>query len=374
MSGIYLHIPFCKQACHYCDFHFSTDSSSSQELADGMVTELILQKTYLQDSITTIYFGGGTPSLFSKKQIDLLLNTIQKNYSIAANPEITLEANPDDLSKEKLKELRESGINRLSVGVQSFDNGLLRFLNRAHDSTSAIHCLTVIKEAGFSNVSIDLIYAIPGLSENIWEETLATALSFSPQHISSYALAIEERTVFGNWVKRGKLHPMEEEPAAQQFEMLIDILSKNGYEQYEISNFCKPGFYSKHNSSYWKGATYLGIGPSAHSYNGDSRQFNVRNNARYLRMINTGEDPFEKEILTRENRINEYILTTLRTSWGCDLNFLKKSLTDDLLVRKKEYLQTLRQEGIVSIDQKNILLLTEKGKLVADKITEDLMV
>ncbi len=373
MSGIYLHVPFCKQACHYCDFHFSTDTSSSAELTDAMVKELGNQREYLNEPVTTIYFGGGTPSLLDKKQIDLLLSTIASNYSLAADAEITLEANPDDLTKDKLNSLRDAGINRLSIGIQCFDDSLLKFLNRAHDASGAITSLKNVKEAGFNNISIDLIYAIPGLSEKIWEQTLATTISFSPEHISSYALTIEERTVFGNWVKRGKLHPMEEEPAARQFEILTEVLSRNGYEQYEISNFCKPGFHSKHNSSYWKDSHYLGIGPSAHSYNGQSRQFNVRNNARYVRLIQSNEPTFEKEILTRENKINEYILTTLRTIWGCDLDFLKNQLNDDLRVRKGEYLSKLRHEGLVSIEH-NILRLTKKGKLLADKITEDLIV
>ncbi len=337
-----------------------------------MAHELIIQKDYLKETITTIYFGGGTPSLLTRQEIDLLFNTIHFHYSVAPDAEITLEANPDDLTKEKLKELHEAGINRLSIGIQSFDDALLKFLNRAHDSHSALQCLENVRETGFTNVSIDLIYAIPNLSEKIWEETLRKALTFSPEHISSYALTIEERTVFGNWSKRGKLHPMEEEPAARQFEMLMDILSDNGYEQYEISNFCKPGFYSKHNSSYWKGAHYLGIGPSAHSYNGISRQFNVRNNAQYIRSIGKKEIPFERELLSPENKINEYILTTLRTVWGCDLNFLTTQLNDDLILRKGDYLSLLKQQNLVVISE-NILKLTQKGKLVADKIAEDLM-
>jgi oxygen-independent coproporphyrinogen III oxidase len=373
MAGLYLHIPFCKQACHYCDFHFSTDRSSSLDLCSAMVRELILQKDFCREDISTIYLGGGTPSLLSKSELDLLFNTIHHYYKVSSSVEITLEANPDDLTKEKSIELQKAGVNRLSIGVQSFDDTLLKFLNRAHNSRAASRCLEDVREAGFSNISIDLIYAIPGLSEKMWEDTLQKAISFSPEHISSYSLTIEDRTVFGNWSKRGKLHPMEEESAAKQFEILMDVLGDNGYEQYEISNFSKPDFYSKHNSSYWKGAHYIGIGPSAHSYNGVSRQFNVRNNAQYIRSIGKGEIPFEREMLSIENKINEYILTTLRTTWGCDLLFLKNQLNDDLVSRRGDYISLLTERGLAFISE-DTLRLTRKGKLVADKITEDLMV
>ena len=373
MAGLYLHIPFCKQACYYCDFHFSTDDRHMPELCEAMVRELMIQKDYLKDPVNTLYFGGGTPSLLKREEIDTLFNTIQTHYMITPDAEVTLEANPDDLSKEKLKELHAAGINRLSIGIQSFDEGLLKFLHRAHDTRAARRCLSEVREAGFNNTSIDLIYAIPGLSKKVWEETLEEALRFSPEHISSYALTLEERTVFGNWNKRGKFHPVDEESAAQQFEILMDVLSNAGYEHYEISNFCKPGFYSKHNSSYWKQSQYLGVGPSAHSYNGNSRQSNVRNNALYVRSIHSGTIPFEREILSRENKINEYILTTLRTMWGCDLNFLKQELDDDLLGRRPEYVSQLRQQGFATMEE-GILRLTQKGKFLADKIVEDLIV
>jgi len=260
----------------------------------------------------------------------------------------------------------------LSIGVQSFDDTLLQFLHRAHDAGTARRCLEDVREAGFNNISIDLIYAIPGLSEKNWEKTLREALQFSPEHISSYALTIEEKTVFGNWRKRGKFQVMDEEIAARQFEMLMDILITAGYEHYEISNFCKPGYHSRHNSSYWKQFPFLGIGPSAHSYNGDSRQFNIRNNAQYLRSIQAGTVPCELELLTRENKINEYILTTLRTQWGCDLNFLKKQLDDDLFHSREAYLSQIQKQGLVTL-QDGILRLTRSGKLLADKIAEDLM-
>ncbi len=373
MAGLYFHIPFCKQACHYCDFHFSTDISTRHELCTALVRELVLQKDYLSEEINTIYLGGGTPSLLNREELDILFAAIRTHFTLAPHAEITLEANPDDLTKEKLDAARAIGINRLSIGIQSFDDNLLKYLNRVHDANGARRSLKNVREAGFNNISIDLIYAIPGLSQKIWEETLQEALHFLPEHISSYGLTIEERTVFGNWSKRGKLRPMDEENSAQQFEMLTDMLLQAGYAHYEISNFCKPGFYSRHNSSYWKQSPYLGIGPSAHSYNGDSRQFNIRNNASYIRSINEGIIPFEREVLSRENKINEYVLTTLRTEWGCDLSFLKRHLDDDLLHRRGDYLAQLQQNGLVTIEN-GIILLSRKGKLLADKITEELMV
>lgn len=373
MAGLYLHIPFCKQACYYCDFHFSTDDHHILELCNAMTGELALQKNYLTGHVQTLYFGGGTPSLLSRAQLDALFDAIHSNFSVTSDAEITLEANPDDLTKEKLRMLQKAGINRLSIGIQSFDEGILKLLNRAHDSNTAKLCLGDVREAGFHNVSIDLIYAIPGLSNKAWEGTIKHALQFSPEHISSYALTIENKTVFGNWTKHGKLQPIDEEIAAEQFEILMDVLGAAGYEHYEISNFCKPRYNSKHNSSYWKQSPYLGIGPSAHSYDGTSRQSNVRNNEAYLRSIGQGIIPFEREILTLENKINEYILTTLRTMWGCDLLYLKQYLNDDLLQRRHEYISQIEAQGFVTLESGK-LTLTRKGKLLADKIIEDLIV
>lgn len=372
MAGLYFHVPFCKQACHYCDFHFSTDHRQRHALCEAMARELILQKGYLDGPLKTLYFGGGTPSLLTAGEIEILLMSVHDHYSVTPGAEVTLEANPDDLTREKIAGFRSAGINRLSIGIQSFDDDLLKFLNRAHDGNAARQCLTAVRKAGFHNISIDLIYAIPGLSEKRWEETLQEAVRFSPEHISSYSLTLEEKTVFGNWSRNGKLKVVEEESAARQFEILMDALTEAGYEHYEISNFCKPGFYSRHNSSYWKQSPYLGIGPSAHSYNGESRQFNIRNNAIYLRAIKNGSIPFEREVLSRENKVNEYILTTLRTRWGCNLKLLKDQLNDDVLVRSGEYISRLQHEGLVKVEE-NILRLTRPGKLFADKIAGDLM-
>lgn len=374
MAGLYLHIPFCKQACYYCDFHFSTGSSQIPDLLQAMQTEFSLQREYLSgEAIHTIYLGGGTPSILKTEEISSLFSHLHKYYEVDHDAEITLEGNPDDLSLEKLKDLKSIGINRLSVGIQSFDDSLLKFLNRAHDSGGAEKCLNDIHSAGFKNFTLDLIYAIPELSHELWKDTLKKAASFEPQHISSYALTIEDRTVFGDRKKKGKLKMVDEEVEAIQFEMLSEYLVNAGYEHYEISNFAKPGFISKHNSAYWKGIPYLGIGPSAHSYNGISRQFNIRNNSSYIRSLQEGKVPFDLEILSPENKINEYILTSLRTSWGCDLNFLKQNLHDDILTRCGIYINKAISEGLLIHDDR-FLKLTQKGKLLADKIAADLMV
>ncbi len=372
MAGLYFHIPFCKQACYYCDFHFSTDSSTRGEIIEAMARELALQSHYLDETFTTLYFGGGTPSLLTPEEVDVLFAAAHRQLRVSTG-EITLEANPDDLTKESAHALRQAGINRLSIGIQSFDDALLQFLNRAHTAGVSRRCIGDVREAGFDNISIDLIYAIPGLDQSLWRNTLKEAIQFAPEHISAYALTIENKTVFGNWQKRGKFMPMEEGDAALQFEILMDVLGEAGYVQYEISNFSKPGYEARHNSSYWNQSHYLGIGPSAHSYNGFSRQYNVSNNALYTRSLHEGRIPFEIETLTPENKINEYILTNLRTSHGCNLDHLKTELKDDLRVRAADYVDRLGREGLIILSE-GILRLTRKGRLLADKISEDLMI
>ena len=372
MPGIYFHIPFCKQACHYCDFHFSTDRRGHEEMVTAMVHELELQQSFLSGPVETVYFGGGTPSILTSDQLGKVIETARSRFDILPDAEITLEANPDDLSRNKLQELRHLGVNRLSIGIQSFRNEVLAFLHRAHNAESAIRCLDESREAGFSNISLDLIYGIPGLGLNEWEATLQEALRFQPAHLSMYALTIEERTVFGNWAKRRKLIPTEEETVARQFELMQDVLEGAGYDHYEISNFCLPGRHSRHNSSYWLQQAYLGIGPSAHSYDGTRRYSNISNNARYVKAIGQNQIPAETELLSRENKINEYILTRLRTRWGCDLDWLRRELQDDLLIRHGERIAKYVDMGLLTI-QDNVLQLSRKGRLLADQITEDLL-
>jgi oxygen-independent coproporphyrinogen III oxidase len=374
MPGLYIHIPFCKQACYYCDFHFTTKQDNRKEIIEAIGKEIALQKEYLAgDSIRTIYFGGGTPSLLSEHELNFILQSVYNSFSVADSPEITLEANPDDLTKTKLKQLRHSGINRLSIGVQSFDDSILRSLNRAHDSAMAKSAVHDAYEAGFTNISLDLIYAIPGLDNDLWEKNIYEMLMHTPQHISSYSLTIEEKTVFGRWAARGKIKSVEDDEAGAQLLILADILEKENYEQYEVSNFSLPGFHSRHNSSYWKDNGYLGVGPSAHSYNGVSRQYNVSNNYHYLRSLSENKIPATLEILTVEDRINEYLLTTLRTSWGVDLGKLRCEFGFDLIEKYGPYVQSLQENKLATISN-DTLLLTKQGKLLADKIASDLFV
>lgn len=372
MAGLYIHIPFCKQACHYCDFHFSTNRELTQLLSKALAGEIEIQKDYLKgEALNTIYLGGGTPSLLSIEELEIIFNTISSHYRIDTDPEITLEANPDDLTPEKLSEFKQVGINRLSVGIQSFDPVVLKFLNRAHDEKVALESIKLAREAGFQNISIDLIYSIPGQDNAAWKKNLAQAIELSPEHISSYSLSIEEKTAFGRWKQSGKLKTVDEEIAAQQFEILMEELELHGYEHYEISNFSKPGFHSRHNSSYWEQKKYLGIGPSAHSYDGITRQFNIRNNHLYLKSLHEHKVPFELEVLTPANKINEYIFTTLRTNRGCDLMKLDHDHRYDIRIKNEAYLKNLLDHKLAIMDDQ-ILKLTRSGKLLADKIASDL--
>lgn len=371
MAGLYIHIPFCKQACHYCDFHFSTNQEGREQLCGAIAKELSLQVPYLGgEKLETIYFGGGTPSLLSTSELEVIFTSIYKNYSVSTDAEITLEANPDDLTKRKLIELKRGGVNRLSIGVQSFQDDVLKLFNRAHDSKESIECIALAREAGFANLSLDLIYAVPGQDLNQWKKNIEQAISLKPEHISAYSLTIEKKTAFGQWQKKGRLKVVDENESAADFELLMDMLTANGYEQYEISNFCRPRFYSEHNSSYWRQRKYLGVGPSAHSYDGESRQFNVSNNQVYLKAISKGNVPFEKELLTRENKINEYIFTTLRTHSGCDFSYLETALGYS---QDKRLLQQLADQQLLELVG-SVAQLTRKGKFLADQIAIDLFV
>lgn len=372
MSGIYLHIPFCKQACHYCDFHFSTNISLKGALVQAMADEISLRGDYLQgERVDTIYFGGGTPSLLHADELQLLLGKLYQHHEVAPDAEVTLEANPDDLTAAKLAEFKLLGINRLSIGIQSFDDAVLRYLNRAHDARSAIASVNLARNAGFDNLTIDLIYAIPGLSLEGWLANIDRAIALGPPHISAYTLTIEEKTVFGNWLSRGKLKAVSEDLAATQLEALMTKLSGAGYNQYEISNFAFPGRESRHNSSYWQGVPYLGIGPGAHSYDRTSRLANIANNHHYVRALQQKQLPAEKEVLSRRDRINEYILTSLRTAVGCSLSALRTEFDHDVLKRHAKYLAELERHGLLSVQDQH-LRLTPAGRLMADRIASDL--
>jgi oxygen-independent coproporphyrinogen-3 oxidase len=341
-------------------------------MVNALITELTLRKGYLgAGTIETIYFGGGTPSLLRPVELETILHTIHQHFRLVPSPEITLEANPDDLTPERLRHLRAAGINRLSIGIQSFHDAVLEFLHRAHTGTTAVAAVQDARQAGFDNISIDLIYAIPGQSTADWRNNIQRALDLQPEHISAYSLTIEKKTVFGHRAAQGSLHAVEDDLAAHQLELLIDMLNQAGYEHYEVSNFCKPGFYSRHNSSYWRQTGYLGVGPSAHSYDGTTRQYNISNNAIYLRNLAANQIPAEIEQLQREDHINEYILTTLRTSWGCDLERLHQLYQYDLDIEYPQYLETLYAQGLAAREGHQ-LKLTEKGRLLADKIASDL--
>ena len=342
-------------------------------MTEALCLELKLQHGYLNnEKVATIYFGGGTPSLLTERQTNALLETVYKYYTVVETPEITLEANPDDLNKDKLRLLRSAGFNRLSIGIQSFREDVLKFLNRAHDQRQALICLADAREAGFQNISIDLIYAIPSENHRNWHDDLATALTFKPEHISSYCLTIEPKTAFGHWLRKGNIPPIDEEFASTQFEILYETLDTAGYEQYEVSNFCLPGHHSRHNSGYWRQEKYLGIGPSAHSYDGINRRFNISHNHKYMAAIATGVVPGTEDILCNNDRINEYLLTTLRTKWGASFKKLSEELHYDLYTQEN-YLQQLFHKDYARIDSDH-LVLTKKGFLLADKIASDLFV
>ena len=374
MSGIYIHIPFCKQACHYCDFHFSTSLKHKDELLQCIHEELQLQRPYLENqTVETIYFGGGTPSLLSASELDKIIDTVHQNFEVSDQAEITLEANPDDLGIEKLKELRNTAINRLSIGVQSFFDEDLKWMNRAHQAQEAETAVKRAQDFGLENITIDLIYGYPLLSDEKWNNNIQKTIDLAIPHISSYSLTVEPQTALDSFIKKGQQKPLDEMQSATQFKFLIQELTQNGFEHYEISNFAKPNQYAKHNTNYWRGIHYLGIGPSAHSFNGQSRQWNIANNAKYIQEITLKKVPFTLETLSLENKFNEYIMTSLRTQWGIDLAKIELDFginyKNKLLTCADEYMN----DNLLALDDEK-LKLTPKGKLLADKIASDLFI
>jgi len=356
MSGLYIHIPFCKQKCHYCDFHFSVSLRNKKEVLAGIKKELLLRKDVLKDPLETIYFGGGTPSILTSDEIAEILDFIRQNYTLTNTLELTIEANPDDLSKAYLKALKKQGFNRLSIGIQSFFDEDLIFMNRAHTRKEALQTIKTAQEVGFDNITIDLIYGIPGLTNKRWKENIATFLALGIPHLSSYALTVEPNTALDHFIKTKKYPPVEEDLAKQHFDILVATLGANNFLHYELSNFAKAGFLSKHNSAYWQGKSYLGIGPSAHSYYEGTRSWNVSNNGRYSRALQAGRLPLKTEVLTLSNQYNEYIMTGLRTIWGVNLSKVERDFGLD-------YLQFLQTKIKRHISIKN-LKITSDGKLV----------
>lgn len=370
-SGIYIHIPFCKQACFYCDFHFSTSLKKKDELIACLVKEIEMRKDELPNKeIATIYFGGGTPSLLSQPEIDFLIDAVYQNFTVIDNSEITLEANPDDLSEDKIIELAKSKINRLSIGVQSFFEADLKLMNRAHNSEEAIKSLAIASRY-FDNISVDLIYGIPDLSDENWRKNIKTVLDFDIPHISSYALTVEPKTALANFIKKGTIKNVDDEQAERQFYILIDELQNVDFVHYETSNFGKEGFFSENNSAYWQGKSYLGIGPSAHSFDGKKRSWNINNNAKYIKSIQENKLPIEREILSKEDIYNEYIMTGLRTIWGVSLDKIKNDFGVDYLSYLEHQMDRFIIQEMLYLEN-GILRTTEKGKFLSDGIAADL--
>ncbi|TQI72071.1 oxygen-independent coproporphyrinogen-3 oxidase [Gramella sp. Hel_I_59] len=370
MSGIYIHIPFCKQACHYCDFHFSTSTKKKGQLVEMLSRELKLRKNEIPGLIQTIYFGGGTPSLLSAEELELIFESINQNFEVSNSAEITLEANPDDLSEEVLKTLNDSPVNRLSIGVQSFFEADLKLMNRAHNATEALESLKLTKRY-FDNISIDLIYGIPGQSDKQWIENLEIALELDIPHISSYALTVEPKTALENFIKKGKIQPVTDEKFRKHFDILVQKLTTAGFEHYEFSNYGKPGFHSENNMAYWLGKAYLGIGPSAHSYDGKTRSWNVANNSLYISALAENKIPQQQEVLSLTDSYNEYIMTRLRTKFGVNSEDIYRNFG-------KLYEQHFIKEAQIFLENGQIekrdteFHISEKGKFLSDGIAAEL--
>ncbi|MEX8545955.1 MAG: radical SAM family heme chaperone HemW [Mucilaginibacter sp.] len=373
MAGIYIHIPFCKQACHYCDFHFSTSFGHKKELLQALRQEIYLQKGYLEnETVETVYFGGGTPSVLETSEINALLETVFTNFSVKADAEITLEANPDDLNPQKILSLKQTPINRFSIGVQSFFDEDLVWMNRAHRGNEAFYAIKEAQDAGFHNITMDLIYGYPLLTDEKWQYNLQKFFELQIPHLSAYSMTVEPRTALASFISKKKQPEMNDDQSAAQFEFLMQEAEKHGFEHYEISNFSLPGHHSRHNSNYWEGVKYLGIGPSAHSFNGKTRQWNVASNQQYLAAIRQNNIPFTLENLSQEDRLNEYIMTALRTSKG--LNLIKADgiiagASTQILMAANPFLE---KNWLAKTGQN--LTLTLAGKLYADYIAAQLFI
>lgn len=372
MAGIYIHIPFCKQKCHYCNFYSLASIKYIDDVVKAIGKELVLAKNYLQTkSVSTIYFGGGTPSLLSLKHLEYIFGVIEKNYIVDADAEITLEANPDDLNKEKIKGLLKTPINRLSIGVQSFYDEELKYLNRSHSSKTAQNVIHRVRDAGIENLTIDLIYGIPVSTDESWRSNLQMCFDMKIPHISCYALTVEPNTALDVFIRNKKMKPVSDEKIINQFNILTAAIKKQGYQQYEISNFCRDKQYAKHNTGYWFGEPYLGVGPSAHSYNTISRRWNIANIISYLSSIEKGDIPFDEEVLDEKQRYDEYIMTRLRTQWGVAL----QALQNDFGTAKKEFFNKKISKFITSghiIDSGDVFTFSDKGKLISDHVISEL--
>ena len=368
MAGLYIHIPFCRNACHYCDFHFSISLSQMSPMLNAIQKEISSRREFLEgEPLDTIYLGGGTPSLLSSEQLKSLFRTIKDNHKITMDPEITLEGNPEDMEAEYLEDLLNAGVNRLSIGIQSFQEDDLRFMNRRHGKKQSHYCMEIARKAGFENLNIDLIYGVPGLTMEKWRENLDIAISYLPVHIAAYHLTYEKGTVLDYRRMKNRFKTKDEKDSQDQYYLLIDKLQKSGYRQYEISNFALPGYISRHNSAYWRVKKYLGVGPSAHSFNGRLRRWNIAKNTSYINFVNQGFEYHEQEELDNNARYHDYLVTTLRTSWGADLEYIQReygqTYAGHCLHEAKPFLQSGRM-----IQEGHKLILSREGMFIADHI------
>ena len=374
MAGIYVHIPFCKKLCFYCDFYHVISVNDNSAFIDALLKEASLRKDYLEsETVSTIYFGGGTPSVFSVKDLGTILNHINKLFRVEQDCEISIELNPDDVLPAYLDGLKDLNINRISMGIQSWRDSDLKMLNRRHDSAQAIKALKDTLDAGFENITIDLIYGIPGMSLKEWESNLDFSLSFDIKHLSAYHLTFEPGTVFGKMLEKGTISEIDENESVAQFNILIEKAESAGFIQYEISNFGKPGYFSLHNSNYWKQVSYLGLGPSAHSFNGYSRQWNIRDLKGYIKLINAGKSFYESEELNSKTRFNEYIMTSLRTMWGIDLEYVEEMFEKEGYDYIINLAGKFKNYGLMKQEKKS-LILTNQGKLISDNIISEFMI
>ena len=372
MAGIYIHIPYCRQKCHYCNFYSVASQASMPVMIKAICREIELQQSYPEGkTIETIYFGGGTPSLLAQGMLAEIMGSLRKQFTVSAEAEITLEANPDDITVEKLQEWKSAGINRLSVGIQSFRDEDLQYLNRVHSAFKARECIQLARESGFDNLTIDLIFGIPTLTDKAWLSNIKTATNLEIPHISAYALTVEPKTALEVMIRKGKAAPVDEQQLAHHFEILIKEMKAKGYLHYEISNYCLPGQFARHNTAYWNGETYLGLGPSAHSYNGKTRQWNVSVIKEYLESIGNNIIPSELEILSREQQYNEFVMTGMRTMWGCNSNEIEQKFGKPFSDNFTNNIAPWIEKKCISKSGEQYTL-TPKGILLADGITSDL--
>ncbi|MGB1247606.1 MAG: radical SAM family heme chaperone HemW [Chitinophagales bacterium] len=372
MAGIYIHVPFCKQACSYCNFYFSTSTRFQADYVKALCKEITLQKYYLKDEkVSTIYLGGGTPSLLSTDELAIIFETLHQHFSIEKNVEITLEANPDDLDGKKLAALSKTPVNRLSIGIQSFNDNDLKMMNRAHNAQEAMSCIPNAQDIGFDNISIDLIYGLSDMNEKDWEKNLTQAEKFKVQHLSCYSLTIEENTALFHQIRKGKIATPKDSNSAAHFSILMDFAKANEWRHYEISNFCKKDYISQHNSAYWKRKKYLGLGPAAHSYNQKARQWNIANTKKYIDAVQEGKLLREEEILSPTEQMNEYIMTSLRTDWGLNLEFIQQNFAD-YFTQFEKHLSSIDKHLVIQKD--NVITLSHNGKFYADIVASNLFV